>query len=169
MYSVGSKVVYPFHGAGTIVSISTKSIGERSRVYYVIDTLAQRSMKLMIPVRRAEEAGLRRAGRPTDLFKVLAWLCVAPMEEKIERDYRTRKSLMDERLKSGCFQEVATAVRNLFYMHSQRPLGMTDRQFLDSGKEFLAGELAVALGVDISEAMQRLEDRLAQMLPVEAS
>ena len=166
MYVVGSKVVHPCHGAGTIVRIRNKSIGETRHAYYVIDTVSStRSTRLMVPVLRAESLGLRHVGKPSRLRKVLASCRVAPEEAKIDNDYKSRQNTMREKLKSGRFEEVTFAVRTLFFMNNRRPLGVTDRRLFDSGKDILASELAVASGLEMSEAVREVEDNLDKMLP----
>ncbi len=164
MYAVGSKVVHLSRGAGTIVDIQRKRIGDMSRTYYVIDT-ADKSMQLMVPVKLAEDGRLRPVGKEARLRKLLAAGCAAPAENEIPRDYRARKAIMSAKLKTGRFEKVASAVRALFFLSCQRRLGMTDTRMLGDGKKFLAGELALASGLELSEAMEEIEESLAQMLP----
>jgi len=163
MYAVGSKVVHSFHGAGTIVSIQQKRIDDKSRTYYVID-LVGKPMQLMVPVKLAEDGRLRPVGKQANLRRVLAARCGAPAEEEIPQDYRARKKVMSARLKSGSFEEVVSAVSALFLLRSRRSRGMTDRRMLADGKDLLAGELALTSGLELSEAMETIEESLAQML-----
>jgi CarD family transcriptional regulator len=168
MYAVGSKVVHPFHGAGTIAAIQEKSIGEAENSYYVIDALCESSMRLMVPVNKAETLGLRHVGKPFMLRKKLSMLLEdAPNDDDVERNFRARKATLTEKLSSGQFEEVASAVRILFYMSTWRKLCMTDRRFIERGKEMLAGELALACGVDKAEAMAEIEEHLQEMVPEE--
>ena len=163
MYSVGSKVVHPCYGAGTIVRIQEKSIGEDSHIYYVIKTKSK-SMQLMVPVQRAQLLGLRAVGDLGQLRSTLCGCRTIPSEDEIVRALRTRQETMREQLKSGSYGKVAHVVRILFFMNSQRSLGTIDRQLLDQGKELLASELALAADADIGEAMQEIEQNLGQML-----
>jgi len=164
MYTVGSKVVHLSRGAGTIIDIEQKRIGDITRTYYVIDTVGK-SMRLMVPVKLANDGRLRPVGREARLRKVLIARCAAAAEDEIPKDYRARKAIMSVRLKSGLFGEVASAVSALFLLGCRRSLGMTDRRFLDNGKDLLAGELALASDLELSEAMEEIEESLAQMLP----
>ena len=169
MYAVGSKVVHPYHGAGTIVRVQEKTIGDSSNYYYIIDTIpSPREMRLMVPVEDAERVGLRRVGEASRLRDMLSALSEPPDEDEIESDFRARKAIMTERLRSGQFQEVVKVVRELFAMSTRRSLGTTDRRFLEQGKEMLAGELALAADIERSEAMQEIEEKLLEMVPEEA-
>jgi len=166
-FTVGNKVVHPCYGAGTVVRIQEKSIGEDAHSYYVIRTIS-RSMQLMVPVDRAAFFGLRMVGDKIILRDELKICCNVPGEGEIEQDLRARQAGMRERLKLGEYSGIAQIVRALFYMNSQRPLGTVDRQLFEQGKEFLAGELALASDVDLPEAMDEVQDHLAQMLQEEA-
>ncbi|MEA3406886.1 MAG: CarD family transcriptional regulator [Chloroflexota bacterium] len=166
MYAVGSKVVHPYHGAGTIVRIQEKSIGDSTNFYYVIDTVpSPREMRLMVPVDDAERVGLRRVGEASRLREMLSVLTKHPSEDEVETDFRARKATMTERLRSGQFAEVVKVVRELFAMSMHRSLGTTDRRFLEQGKEMLAGELALAANIDREEAMEEIEKKALEMVP----
>ncbi len=164
MYAVGSKVVHPHHGAGTIVRISEKQIGDISHTYYIIDTVSMaRSMRVMVPVKRADSVGLRAVKKASALRELLQTWSEPPAEEEIEKDFRTRKDIMVERLKSGSLEEIIFAVRSLFYMTTQRRLGLTDSRMLEAGKQMLASELAVASGISMEDAMLEVRDYLDQI------
>jgi len=163
-YTVGSKVVHPRLGAGTVMDIQEKAIGDLRRTYYVIDPVAK-SMELMVPVELADDLGLRPAKDALEVRCMLSACGVAPEPEMIESDSKLRREGVRKHLRSGRFSAVVEAVRTLFYVNTERPLGLGDRQLLKRGKELLAGELALALDLDMNEAMQEVEDRLAEMLP----
>jgi CarD family transcriptional regulator len=161
-YVIGSKVVHPCYGAGIIVGIQQKNISDATHYYYVIDTMA-RSMKLLVPVQQAQSIGLRDVGEENKLRNDLQNCATMPVEGDILSDLRARQTGMREKLKSGRYPEVADVVRMLFYMNSRRPLGTIDRQLFDQGKEFLAGELALASGRELQAALQEVEDFLGRM------
>ena len=72
MFSVGDKVIHPSYGAGTVLEINEKQIGEQQRNYYVIELLAQAGT-LMVPVSRASELGLRSpVERPEHVLTILS-------------------------------------------------------------------------------------------------
>lgn len=163
MFTVGSKVVHPCYGAGTVMRIQEKSIGDTTHAYYVINTVS-RSMQLMVPVRGADDAGLRQVVSSTSLRSYLVACHDLPQDGEINPDLRSRQTDMREHLKSGNLIEVVDVVRKLYFLNSSRPLGTVDRQLFDQGKELLAGELALATGAEMLTAMQEVEDNLAVML-----
>ncbi len=162
MFPIGSKVVHPFYGAGTITKIQEKSIGESSHAYYIISTVS-RPMQLMVPVDRADEINLRPVAPARQLLNDLQICAEPPADSEISKDLRARQATMREQLKSGCFDQIVNVARVLYFMNSRRPLGTVDRQLLEQGKDLLAGELALASEVEIEQAKQEVEDRLMAM------
>jgi CarD family transcriptional regulator len=167
MFQVGSKVVHPCYGAGIVVRIQEKSIGDTIHPYYVIDTVS-RPMQLMVPVSRADEISLRPVGKADDLRSCLEICSEPPAEDEISKDLRARQAIMRDQLKSGVFPDIVGVARILYFMNNRRPLGTIDRQLFDQGKDFLAGELALASELQIEQAKQEVENQLMSMFhPVE--
>ena len=166
LFQVGNKVVHPSYGAGTIVGIQEASIEDANHVYYVIEAVAK-SMQLMVPVRRARDLGLRRVGEARRLRQLLrlpgSW--VVPEDQM--KNHNIRHKYMQERIKSGRFYELADIVRALSSMSSQRTLGKVDREIFNRGKDLLAGELALAAGLEVRLAMQEVEETLVARLEAE--
>jgi CarD family transcriptional regulator len=162
MFAVGSKVVHPCYGAGTVVHVQKKSIGDDARRYYVIEAVCK-SMQVMVPVSRADDLGLREVGRQQHLMAVLQSCAVPPVDGEIESDLRARQAEMRDQLKSGSFTSVADVVRKLFFLSERRPLGTVDRQLFDRGKDLLASELALASDRELDDAMQLVEEALGSM------
>ena len=165
-YVIGTKVVHPCYGAGVIVRIQEKSIGDEAHSYYIIESVA-RSMQVMVPVGRAESIGLRKVGEEERLRSLLARCSIEPEEHEIEKDFRARTADIRERLKSGRFGEIVNCARALYLLNTRRPLGTTDRQLFDQAKDFLAGELSLATETQVSEAMEQVENLFEAMLAVD--
>jgi len=159
MLSVGSHVVHPCYGAGTVARIQDKTIGDQTRAYYVIET-AHQPMELMVPVSRVEEVGLRPVGDSESLERALHERVSSVADLNINDDLRARQAKMREDLKSGDFGTVLSVVRTVYYLSTQRTLGTTDRELLDRGRNLVAGELALASGQDVAAARAQIEDAL---------
>ncbi|MEA3407203.1 MAG: CarD family transcriptional regulator [Chloroflexota bacterium] len=164
LYIAGDRVFHPFFGAGTIVSVESKRIGGGRRCYYVIDMIMD-AMQIMVPVDRVGTIGLRKVGEGKRLQEMLHALDSLPkVKEAKGTARRTRQEDMRERLKSGSFIQIRDTVRELHVMQSERPLGMMDRELLEQGKRFLAGELALALGLKPEEALREVEGSLSAIM-----
>ena len=59
MYKVGDKVVYPHHGAGTIVKKESRDVLGQKREYLTIKIL-HNDMTVQVPCENADQVGLRR-------------------------------------------------------------------------------------------------------------
>ena len=158
MYPIGSQVMHPSHGAGVIRGIRAKRIGGAERRYYVIEMpFAIRPTQIMIPVRRADEAGLRPVGRAGHLRGILSRCAEDPGCEEFERDFRARQAQESVQVKSGSFGVVADLVQSLAALQAERGLGLTERRLLDQGVKLLAGELSLAADVEIEDATSEVE------------
>ena len=166
VFDVGSRVVHPCYGAGEIVHIREKTIGDISHTYYIIDAVMG-DMELMVPVKRADEVGLREVQPLLDLERALDECAVPPDPDEIEKDYRRRKAKLGEALKSGDYDEVVEVARKLYFRSTNRVLGATDRAMLNRAKDLLAAELALAADTDVDWAMEQIEERLAAMVAAE--
>ena len=59
MYKVGDKVVYPHHGAGTVVKKESREVLGEKREYLTIQIL-HNDMTVNVPAENAEAVGLRK-------------------------------------------------------------------------------------------------------------
>ena len=59
MYKVGDKVVYPHHGAGTVVKKESRTILGQEREYLTIKIL-HNDMTVNVPTENADRVGLRK-------------------------------------------------------------------------------------------------------------
>ena len=59
MYKVGDKVVYPHHGAGTVVKKETRTVLKQQRVCLTIKIL-HNDMTVNVPAENARRVGLRK-------------------------------------------------------------------------------------------------------------
>lgn len=167
MYSIGAKIVHPAYGAGTIVRIQEKTLGECRNCYYIIESVpGPHEMHIMVPVDHATDIGLRPIGQAKQLRTWLDLAGTPPPTSEVIHDFRARKSSLLELLKSGSFLKVTHAVRMLYFLGTEHPLSMTDRFLLDQGKQILASELALATEATLEAAMEEIEAKLESMAPM---
>src|SRR5437764_8389381 len=70
LYKVGDKVVYPHHGAGTVVKKEQRDVLGQKREYLTIQIL-HNDMTVNVPSENAEKVGLRRVIDEEMVEKVL--------------------------------------------------------------------------------------------------
>ncbi|HEY8394496.1 MAG TPA: CarD family transcriptional regulator [Thermaerobacter sp.] len=155
MFKVGDCVVYPLHGAGVIEAIEEREIlGERHR-YYIM-RLPVGDMRVMIPTSAVQACGLRAVIPACQVDAVLEVLRAGATAMSGNWNHRYRENA--DKLKSGDVFEVAEVVRNLSWRERERGLSTGERRMLDTARQILISELALAAGLDEHEAT-RLVDR----------
>ncbi|MGI6374901.1 MAG: CarD family transcriptional regulator [Anaerolineae bacterium] len=162
LFEVGSDVVHPNHGAGTIVEVERKRIGEHSQRYYVID-IPSKAMRVMVPVDRADATGLREIRSRRRLRQIFEEVLAEADWKDIEEDHARRFELYTEMLKEGRFRQVVRVVTWLCMLRDRKRLGMRDMTLYDHGRHLLAGEVALAEGINDAEALAEVDLELEQM------
>lgn len=159
MFSIGDKIVYPMHGAGTVESIEEKEMFGESAEYYIIK-MPIGDMKLMVPTETAEEIGVREVSEPSVAPEVLAVLEKPRTQDISENNWSKRYRGNIDKIKSGDILEVADVVRDLSHRHMERGLSTAEKKMLASAKEILISELSLAQGLDHTVVDKEVEDRV---------
>jgi CarD family transcriptional regulator len=157
MFDIGDKVVHPTHGAGQVMGIKKEDLLEQYHRYYVID-LAVDHRTLMIPVKNAEEVGLRSISRGAALSRV--WHTLDTTAETLPDNHKKRQECIQEKLKTGDAIKVAEIIRDLSTLKRENHLTSFDTQLLERAQQFLACEVALVEGVQVSEAERMISETL---------
>ncbi len=155
---IGDKLVYPMHGAGEITGIEENEVGGVLNSYYVF-RLPTSNMKLMLPVDKVEEAGLRELISPDEVDKVVEVLTAET--EQIQGSWNKRFHTNLERLKSGDILDAAAIARNLSRQNSKRKVSSGERRLLDLSRQILISELVYVCNKtpeEITEWVDKLID-----------
>ncbi len=153
MFSVGDKIVYPMHGAGIIDSIEEKDILGEKQAYYILKMPGE--VKVMVPIDKAEEVGVRNIIDKSSADKVFNLLS----QDETEMDKNWNKRYRDnmEKLKSGDIYEIADVVRNLSFKQKEKGLSTGEKKMLVNAKQILVSELVLAEQSN-KEEMEELVD-----------
>lgn len=162
VYEIGDKVVYPHHGAGTVIKKEKREVLGLKREYLTIQIL-HNGMTVMVPVDSANGAGLRKAIGKTDVSDVIEVL--RREETQMPSNWNHRLKYNRGKLSSGAIFEVADVVRNLSLREREKKLSVGDKQMFDRAKKILASELMYARGLDEKEADAFLDGVLNEMVP----
>jgi RNA polymerase-interacting CarD/CdnL/TRCF family regulator len=154
---VGQNVVHRRYGAGTVVKVRKGREDEEHQSYYVID-IPSRELKVHLPADPSQKMNLRRLASQRKMVKAMKTLSAEPAE--LPRDYRERRSLISESLEEGSVTSLASVIRDLVGLKSRKSLSTLESTWLTNAKRRLAGELALVVDIDLTEAMQRLEQAL---------
>ena len=154
MYKVGDKVVYPHHGAGTVVKKETREILGETREYLTIQIL-HNDMTVQVPADNAEKVGLRTVIGEEEVTLVLKYLTNGGTE--MPKNWNRRFKHNRDKMKTGDIFELAEVVRNLSLRDNEKGLSTGEKQMFVKAKKILASELMYAKGMDEEECSEWLE------------
>ena len=160
-FKKGSAVIYPQHGAGKIVDLVTKTVGDVERDYFVVD-LELQELRVWVPVDEAEELGVRE---PTpkdeldDLFELLS-----DHDVRIPANFSRRMKNNQRRMNDGDVWQLAEVVRNLAVRRDRKHLSPSEKTLYLHARNLLVAELALSLGVSTEAAEAKLDEHLPEIV-----
>lgn len=158
-FSIGDKAVYPSQGVAEIIGIDKKEIFGKIQRFYVLRALDS-GLRILVPVDKAEQVGLRRVADKDEIQEVLEIL----RDKEIHIDRQTwnrRYRGFMEKIKSGSLFEVAEVFRDLYRLKGLKPLSFGERRMLDTAKGLIVQELSVARASDERNVEQEIEKLIA--------
>ena len=158
LFDVGDKVVYPHHGAGTVVKKEKREILGETREYLTIQIL-HNDMTVQVPSDNAEAVGLRYIIDEETVTLVVKALTGGSTE--MPKNWNRRFKHNRDKMKTGDIFELAEVVRNLSLRDHEKGLSTGEKQMFVKAKKILASELMYAKAVDEEEAAEWLEEVLA--------
>ena len=158
MYKLGDKVVYPHHGAGTIVKKEVREILGQKREYLTIKIL-HNDMVVNVPTENAERVGLRQVINEKQVNEVVKALTGSGTQ--MPKNWNRRFKHNRDKMKTGDILELAEVVRNLALRDHEKGLSTGEKQMYVKAKKILASELMYAKDMTEDEAHAWLEEVLA--------
>mgnify|MGYP000456610775 CR=1 FL=1 len=156
MFNIGDKIVYPMHGAGTIDSIEEKNILGETQSYYILKMPGE--VKVMVPVEKAEQVGVREIIDKSSADKVFNILLKDETEMNKNWNKRYRDNM--DKLKSGDIYEIADIVRNLSFKQKEKGLSTGEKKMLVNAKQILVSELVLAEKSNQEEIEERVDNNI---------
>ena len=118
----------------------------------ILDT----DMKIMIPTGKSKAVGLRRViGKDmvNKVYKVLREKRITVDQATWNRRYRE----YTEKIKTGSVLEIASVLRDLFMLKGDKELSFGERKMLDTARNLLVKELAIAKSNTEENIMEELK------------
>lgn len=154
MFQVGDKVFYPMHGAGIVTAIEEKDFRGEMESYCLI-TIPSSHMDVMLPMKKASQAGLRSIVDRQAAKKMLQGYYYA--EQGSQLSWKQRFTSNMEKIKSGEFEAGLEVVSDLQYRNEEKPLNTSEKQMLNNAKRLIVSELALIKDISESQAEDLLE------------
>jgi CarD family transcriptional regulator len=158
-FAVGEKVVYPNQGVGTIENISTRYFEEKPEKFYLLRLFCS-SMTVMVPFSNAENIGLRKLSKNTDVAKVLTYLA-GPGVENLQ-DWKVRFKINSEKMLTGSLLQIAEVFKQLVRLQAEKPLSFREKKMLDRARTMLISEVSQARNIPDPEAISLMDKALAK-------
>ena len=156
MFNIGDKIVYPMHGAGTIDSIEEKDILGEKQSYYILRMPGE--VKVMVPISKAEEVGVRSIIDKSSADKVFNVL--EQDETEMNKNWNKRYRDNMDKLKSGDIYEIADVVRNLSFKQKEKGLSTGEKKMLNNAKQILVSELVLAESSNTDEMEEIVNNKI---------
>ena len=156
MFKVGEKVVYPAHGVGVIESIQTKVISGTEKTFYMLRILDS-DMTIMIPtenvaIGRAAPRHRQGHGRPRSTRS-----CARRRSRSTSRPGTGATGSTPRRSRPARVLEIAKVLRDLFVLKGDKELSFGERKMLDTARNLLVKELAIARSHPEEKIMEELK------------
>ncbi len=158
LFQVGETVVYPHHGAATIIEVKNRTIRGEEKLYLKLN-VTQGDLTIEVPADNVDLVGVRDVIGQEGLDKVFEVLRAPFTEEPTNWSRRYKANL--EKLASGDVIKVSEVVRDLWRRDQDRGLSAGEKRMLAKARQILISELALAEKTDEEKASTVLDEVLA--------
>ncbi len=158
LFEVGETVVYPHHGAATIVEVKTRVIKGEEKLYLKLNVM-QGDLVIEVPAENVDLVGVRDVIGKEGLDQVFEVLRAPFVEEPTNWSRRFKAN--GEKLASGDVLRVSEVVRDLWRRDQDRGLSAGEKSMLARARQILTSEVALAENTDEEKAAILLDEVLA--------
>ncbi|GAA4486584.1 CarD family transcriptional regulator [Microbacterium panaciterrae] len=158
LFEVGETVVYPHHGAATIIEVKDRVIKGETKRYLKLN-VTQGDLIIEVPAENVDLVGVRDVIGQEGLDRVFEVLRAPFTEEPTNWSRRYKANL--EKLASGDVIKVSEVVRDLWRRDQDRGLSAGEKRMLAKARQILTSELALAEKTDEEKAGVMLDEVLA--------
>lgn len=149
MYQVGDKIVYPIHGAGIIAAIEEKEILGSVNSYYMLQ-VPTGNISLMVPVKNAQEIGVRPVVEPDVIDRLFTHIQQAELSVIENWNKRYRENMA--KIKSGDLFEIGPIYKYLLEKDSEKGLSSGEKKMFVSAHQILVSEIMLSKDISLDEA-----------------
>jgi CarD family transcriptional regulator len=159
-FDVGDKVVYPHHGAATIVKKERIEFDGEVQDYFVLE-IATDQLTLRVPAASALERGVRPVISKNKARQVFAVFKEDPQEAGA--NWSRWYKLLTEKINSGDIYQVAEVVRDLTYAQQIKGISPALKRMLAKARLIIVSELQFSLDLSEEETIKRLDRALPKV------
>ena len=159
-FQVGDKAVYPVHGVAEVVALEKRDIGGSATSVYILK-IVETGLKIMVPTTNAGAVGLRELISSKQVKEVYAILRSRDVPRDTQTWNRRYREYM-EKIKTGSVFEIAEVLRDLCVLRGSKDLSFGERRMLDTARNLLVKEIALAKGVTEDKVGTEIDAIFAQ-------
>ncbi len=159
-FDVGDKVVYPHHGAATIMKKERIEFDGEVQDYFVLE-IATDQLTLRVPAASALERGVRPVISKNKARQVFAVFKEDPQEAGA--NWSRWYKLLTEKINSGDIYQVAEVVRDLTYAQQVKGISPALKRMLAKARLIIVSELQFSLDLSEEETIKRLDRALPKV------
>jgi CarD family transcriptional regulator len=159
-FTVGDYVVYPHHGAATIIKREKIEFDGEKQEYFVLE-IATDQLTVRVPVGKAVDLGVRPVISQNKARQVFRTFKEEPQEAG--KNWSRWYKLLTEKINSGDIFQVAEVVRDLTYAQQIKGISPALKRMLAKARLIIISELRFALDLDEEEAVKKLDRALPKV------
>jgi CarD family transcriptional regulator len=165
-FKVGDKVVYPHHGAATIVKRERIEFAGERQEYFVLEIVTDQ-LTLRVPVVNAIDRGVRPVITKNKARQVFAVFKAEPQEAGA--NWSRWYKLLTEKINSGDIFQVAEVVRDLTYAQQIKGISPALKRMLSKARLIIVSELQFSLDLSEEDTIKKLDRALPKIEEPDAS
>ncbi|MDO8527387.1 MAG: CarD family transcriptional regulator [Deltaproteobacteria bacterium] len=155
-FKVGDMAVYPAHGVGKVMSIENREIAGSRAQFYILK-IVDSGMTIMVPTTNVRNVGLREVIGNEEVEAVYAILKERGEYTITEQTWNRRYREYMDKIKTGSIYEIAEVLRDLSMLRFEKELSFGERKMLDTARNLIIKELAIAEEEEESEISGRID------------
>jgi CarD family transcriptional regulator len=159
-FSVGDKVVYPHHGAATIIKKERIEFDGEKIDYFVLE-VATDQLTVRVPVDGAIDRGVRPVISKNKAKQVFATFKQEPQEAGA--NWSRWYKLLTEKINSGDIFQVAEVVRDLTYAQQVKGISPALKRMLAKARVIIISELQFSLNLSEEDSIKKLDRALPKV------
>ena len=163
MFTAGDAIVHPARGVGIIERIEERPLRGEIEPFYRIKLVGAVETTVLVPVRIADEIGLRKAVSQQQLSRV--WSVLRDEPQQLPDDHKERYEILEVKLDSGDVYRITEVVRDMTWReHQSGQLNTVGKRMHQRALDLLAGEVATALKIEVDQAACDIREVLSNCL-----
>jgi CarD family transcriptional regulator len=159
-FEVGDKVVYPHHGAATIIKKERIEFAGEKRDYFVLE-VATDQLTVRVPAENALDRGVRPVISQNKAKQVFATFKQEPQEAGA--NWSRWYKLLTEKINSGDIFQVAEVVRDLTYAQQVKGISPALKRMLAKARVIIISELQFSLNLSEEDSIKKLDRALPKV------